>query len=389
MANLNDGSPCWLATVSSTDAAGNTIAIFRNSLPNFTRTIIRNGNIIHSWDFGHPQETFIPDVYTTYFDCLYDKCWKEYMSDVYSTNSRRVSCRMRIQGRPNPSWMRKFFYFDNSFWRLNEIKDWNLSTMETTQVEFLKVQNPNNYKLTSIQNVGLIQITLSADSIGYSGGTITGNVISQNASEHWTFSDYINVTSGGTTTTVTTSSMVSPTSGTGRDTPITITVPANSTGLSRTFELKVVSSDNIPSYAYITQAGNLTPYLAFVGTPYTIDAQAGTGTIAFTHANVDTNTIQVTANDSWCTIDSVDTANGIITISVTRNETGSNRSTTLHLSGSGTTATSDTATLTQTSGDLVISLNSMYFDYNQDSTSSKTFTITTDSSWNITTQDQA
>ena len=68
MVYLNDATPCWILTYRETDAGGNRIAYQLSSLPYFTRDLIlfgTKGNIVHSWNFGHPQVTSAPELFQT------------------------------------------------------------------------------------------------------------------------------------------------------------------------------------------------------------------------------------------------------------------------------------------------------------------------------------
>lgn len=150
----NAKQPCWILTESETDKAGNKIGIEINSLPHFSRYKIykSNGYITHSWDFGRTQETYIPNSVLTEGSSIYERCWKNYIADMYDTNGRILSCYCLIRGQVNPEWLRRFYYFDNSIWRLNTIKEYNPGAYQTTMCEFLKVQDVENYALSKISN---------------------------------------------------------------------------------------------------------------------------------------------------------------------------------------------------------------------------------------------
>lgn len=195
MVELNDGTPCWLLTNSEYDAAGNQIAKELHYFPYFTRDIVlfgNYGNIVHSWNFGHPQVIYSPDTYSTDGDSIYDKCWKNYIGDLYDVNTKKLSCYVRAEmdGKPWPYWLRRFYWFENSIWRLNEIKDLNPASFDTTKMEFIKVQDMDNYKLNKIEYQGLNELVLDQDTIGCEGGTITGTMYLQSAGG-WYASDGI------------------------------------------------------------------------------------------------------------------------------------------------------------------------------------------------------
>lgn len=198
MVTLNDASPCWILTWNDVDGGGNEIAKRVNYFPYFTRDIVPfgiYGNIVHSWNFGHPQVIYSPDTYTTDGDSIYDKCWKNYIGDMYSVDTRKLTCYVRAQfdGKPWPYWLRRFYWFENSLWRMNAITDLNLGSFDTTKMEFIKVQDIDNYKLNQILYQGNNYVELDQDTVPCTGGTITGTVYLQGAGG-WFAADVI----GGT-----------------------------------------------------------------------------------------------------------------------------------------------------------------------------------------------
>ena len=152
MIALNDSNPCWIMTRNEFDVNGKRIAYKINNLPIFQRNIVYGDNniIIHSWDFGNPYVTFVRDMFVGRQSSIYYKCWENYISDLYSQDNRTLNAYVTFDERPNSGWLRKFYWFDNSIWRINAIKDWNISSYESTAVEFVKVIDANNYSLTPI-----------------------------------------------------------------------------------------------------------------------------------------------------------------------------------------------------------------------------------------------
>ena len=162
MVTLNDKTPCWIMTDSAEAYGGTTIAIRRNELPQFSRYKIfsSNGKITHTLDFGKTLETYVPGTELTSGSSIYERCWKDYIADMYDVNSRILNCSVLIRGQVNPDWLRRFYYFDNSYWRLNQVKEWNPGIYETTMCEFLKVNNLENYSLQRITSDGNIDFVL-------------------------------------------------------------------------------------------------------------------------------------------------------------------------------------------------------------------------------------
>lgn len=183
MGRLNDGQPCWLYTESEYDSGGTKIAKKTYYLPEFGRYILNeyNGYIRYSLDFGQPRELFIPDAVTRETGTLYYNFWKRYIEDMYSVNSRVLDCYCLVENNPNPEWLRKFYWFDNSIWRLNAITDWNLSKTQPTLLQFVKVQDRANYTLNDISGDGYLNLILSQYTVGPTGATITGTIIADSS----------------------------------------------------------------------------------------------------------------------------------------------------------------------------------------------------------------
>ena len=253
MATLNDGTPCWILTRSETDAQGHTIAKKVNTFPFFTRDIIVSENnytgyIVHSWNFGHPLVTYSPDTYTTEGDSIYDIAWKNYIRDLYDVDTRKLTCYVRAEfdGRPWPYWLRRYYWFENAIWRLNEIKDLNVGEFDTTQMEFIKVQDMNNYKLEEINYYGRIDVEIDKNVIDCTGGTINGTVYMQ-APGTWSSDDVFKCVDGnGNVVYWDTFVLMAPTSSTIPSTASTFTidVPENSGSTPLTWQFSLIYGDD-------------------------------------------------------------------------------------------------------------------------------------------------
>lgn len=171
---LNDGRPCWLFTNNETDAMGNSLAKRVSSVPYFSRYKISDGNgyILRSLDFGRPDELYIPNAVYRQGSTIYEAFWQSYISDLYSKDSRVVRTKMLIRETPTVEWLRRFYAFDSSIWRMVDIKDYNVGTEKLTEVEFVKVQDVNNYTNEVVSLQQTIYLTLSANEVGASGGTV-------------------------------------------------------------------------------------------------------------------------------------------------------------------------------------------------------------------------
>lgn len=268
MGTLNDGEPCWLMTPSMWNATGGTIAYPMEIFPYFSRMLTNeytNYNTL-SWDFGNPLEVFIPNVYNTDEQGIYARCWRNYITDLYSVNNRRLTCSVLLKEKPNPDWLRRFYWFDNGIWVLNKIKDWSVSTYDSTEMEFVKVQDIKNYDLEDITDKGLIKISFDRDTIDWDNMWAGGKVYSSDGSL-WGFDGdypvsvrYINGWNGsqqGEEITIT------PMTGSGLTTNFELNFWENQNARPRIFTITLVSGQNKRYYASIMQEGNGDPYVAF------------------------------------------------------------------------------------------------------------------------------
>lgn len=226
---LLNGSSCWLFTVSEEDEYGNKIAKRLNSLPTFSRYWLNGSDITYSLDFGQPRQLYVPDISTNESSTIYNNYWKTYIEDMYDVDSKVLDCYVRLETKPNPNWLRRFYWFDNCIWRINKIEDWNISDFSTTKMQFIKVFDMNNY--SSIDTDGDNNLTITANKyvVPDSGGTVTFTITSQDGScwigdDNWY--NYFQTTP----------------SGCGYSTTYTIDIPSYPNG--RTIKLNVIGEDN-------------------------------------------------------------------------------------------------------------------------------------------------
>lgn len=137
---LNDGVPCWLLGAGGTGADGLNIPIFQRYL---------YGNIAmieDSLDFGIPHQMDIPGVRHSEGCTVYERGWKNYISDRYDVNTKVMTCRVNFAGiQVNQELLRKFYWYENSLWVLNAIRNYSLTTYDPVECEFVQVQDKHNY----------------------------------------------------------------------------------------------------------------------------------------------------------------------------------------------------------------------------------------------------
>lgn len=220
---LNDGTPTWLSSMVDYDQGGNPVCIHVTEAPHFSRYLQNEvGNILLSWDFGVPDVFYVLNSYQSPGTDVYSQYWKSYIGDLYDRNTRILKTRMRIKGKPDVNWLRRFYWFDNSLWRLTEIKDWNVAEEGVTEVTFVRVNDKANYTNEATTTGQTITLTASKSLIEAGGETIS-IAVHVNDGGSWTIDGY------GIT--------FSQTGGTG-DAVITATFPPNTyAGMTRNYEI--------------------------------------------------------------------------------------------------------------------------------------------------------
>ena len=102
--------------------------------------------ISQSLDFGVPRQLDIPAVAYDPESTLYETAWKAYISDRYDVNTKVMTCRVDFSGiQVSQELLRKFYWYDNSIWVLNAIRNYSLTTYDPVECEFVQVQDKSNY----------------------------------------------------------------------------------------------------------------------------------------------------------------------------------------------------------------------------------------------------
>ena len=158
MYSLN-GNPCYLYCYPNQVIYNNLNSIqWTYSLPVYTKyktDIINlytygdeytndNNLITYSLDFGSPREVYC-DWKNDDTVNIYSRFWKAFIEDQCDVNTRIVSCYVLWKHRIDDDALRKIYYFDNAYWMLNSVEDYNPVENKPTKCEFIKVQSINNY----------------------------------------------------------------------------------------------------------------------------------------------------------------------------------------------------------------------------------------------------
>lgn len=172
------GNSCWLYTNSEYDIMGNKIANRVYQVPYFSRYIIKgNGQITKSWDFGTPEEVYIPGTNYRSGSTICSFFWEPYESEVLSPLTRKVVAKMRIKELPSVDWLRRFYMVDGALFRMTSINDYNVGGNGLTEVELVKVRDIDKYTSTTPDDIETITLSLSQYTIGASGGTVQYNIV--------------------------------------------------------------------------------------------------------------------------------------------------------------------------------------------------------------------
>lgn len=157
MGVLNSNEACWLYTQGGRlqnpvvyGFDGNVIARRFRYLPHYSRLVVSAETVLYALDFGEPEKMYVPGIEMTSAATMYNLFWGDYMSEIFNPNSRVMKCKMLITETPSVEWLRRFYYFDNVIWRMSSIKDWNITSDNLTEVEFVKVMNINKYTSSDV-----------------------------------------------------------------------------------------------------------------------------------------------------------------------------------------------------------------------------------------------
>lgn len=138
MYDLNS-NPCYLFTINSD------LAIINPTIPQFSKSITSSNQITSSFDFYVPNSVFT-DSNLNYNSnsTIFNKYWKKYFTDLYDKNTKSIEVYSFIKEKPQEA-MRKFYYFDNSYWVITEIKNYVIGSSNPIQMKLVKVNEISNY----------------------------------------------------------------------------------------------------------------------------------------------------------------------------------------------------------------------------------------------------
>ena len=111
----------------------------------FGMTELRVGysyDLTETLDFGISRELYVPNCTYSKDIGVYNEYWRNYISDVYSVNTRVMECYCFLDNIDKV--FREFYYYDNCLWILSKITDWSMET-KLCKAIFIKVNDIDNY----------------------------------------------------------------------------------------------------------------------------------------------------------------------------------------------------------------------------------------------------
>jgi hypothetical protein len=139
METLNEGIPCW----------GGEVVATLTKLPSFLRSYddVNKSYVTEVCEWGMPEERGVisfnqgPGRVT-----LYDRFWSFYQQDRYDDDAMVMTCKVDLNGiEVDQMLLGRFFYYKGSYFCLNKITNYSLTTYDSTECEFVRVQDTINY----------------------------------------------------------------------------------------------------------------------------------------------------------------------------------------------------------------------------------------------------
>ena len=138
MLALNDNKPCWSVY------NGEDHQLF---VPNFQRYQTNTEQWVEaSLDFGTPREVDIPWIEFRDYSSSYVRGWAAFLRDRYDADTKVMKCRVNFRGiQVGPELLRRFYYYEGTYWALNKITNYSLTTWDPVECEFIQVRNISAY----------------------------------------------------------------------------------------------------------------------------------------------------------------------------------------------------------------------------------------------------
>ena len=145
-----NGGPCYVyvkdgigvRTSIENNDSGQVNIRCENGIPMFSRYLTNEDGIyINSLDYSKPESTFIDNA-QNYSNgvAIYDRYWKKYIENVYDKNAKSVTLYYFLRGNAHEA-MKQIYFFDNGFWLLTKVDDYQVNSNKPTKCTFTKIRN--------------------------------------------------------------------------------------------------------------------------------------------------------------------------------------------------------------------------------------------------------
>lgn len=187
---LNENQ-CHLYTESEFDLERKWIAYKLTEIPRFTKYIVNDNKITDSWDFGKPKELYIPDIEYNDNVTIYNQYWSKMYEDKLNINTKVVTAYVNLDGLTvNSNLLKDFYYFNNCYWVLNKIENYDVNSYATVKCEFIKINDISSY----ISDIGKKYDYFFVDdnyiTVPYTSGSVTTQVHSTTPWEVFWYNTY-------------------------------------------------------------------------------------------------------------------------------------------------------------------------------------------------------
>jgi len=285
---LNGETPCWIWTKGEKNDSQQ-IAKGMTKLPVFSRMLYNDAGdkIEYTWDFGRVRNTYVP--VKNYIDksTIYERWWADYISDLYDPNTRVAEVYVKMEGKVVGDWLRAFYWWDNTYWVLTEINDYNITSYNTTRCKFVRVNDLSNYTSGITPPTAVTPTaTLVPDKymIAATGETISARVVtSDGGAWHIEYPSYVHP---------------SQVAGTG-DTTITLRFDSNPNPDGRDFDIRAYRTVGTSTHFWQQGTESIDKQLSLSNKTIVLGGGTGTFGTIINYKNRGTDTVTVTTTADW------------------------------------------------------------------------------------------
>ena len=143
MLDVNGGVPCWNISPMTGNTTNRTAVTW---VPSFRRWHFSGGTMQLTWDWGDPLEVpYTGDTFATGHG-LYPNYWQTYMADRLNKDTAVMRCKVNLAGwQVSDALFRNFYHYGGSIWALNKVINHSVTTLGTTECEFVRIQAVADY----------------------------------------------------------------------------------------------------------------------------------------------------------------------------------------------------------------------------------------------------